>query len=57
MKTNTDGAFRVESPSFYRLSQDLARYSYPPQLKIERVRLDPDCNMEFLSVDYEATVR
>ena len=56
MKKNTDSAFRDESPSFYRLSQDLARYSYPLQLQIERVRLDPDGNMEYFTVDDEVTV-
>lgn len=51
MKKSTNGAFRVESPCFYRLSEELARYGYPSRLNIQSVRLDPDCNQMYMSVD------
>jgi hypothetical protein len=56
MKDQSDDVFRVESPSFYRLSQDLARYSYPARLNIQKVELDPDCDCRYSSVDDQVGV-
>lgn len=49
-------AFQVENPGYYRLSQDLQNYDYPPYLGIQSVRICPSCDFEYSSVDWNVEV-
>ena len=57
--SNSSRKFRsldFDNPSYYRLSQDLRNYRFPPYLNIQELRISPDCDVQYSSADLSVEI-